>query len=152
MSATKELQGALDPRGLADSNIYSVAENILLRWLNYHFWRANRGRYEARKVARFDTDLEDGIVLATVIQSHVPNCEAVQMMRYPCKAVEHYEENATHIMAALQEIGLQFPMTLQDINAPQPKDMLLFVMFLFQNLPHYVPKTVIHTGISITRI
>jgi len=138
-----ELQAALDPRGLGDSNIYTVAEAVLLRWLNYHFWRANQGRYPPKKVSRFDADLEDGIVLATVIQSHVPSCEAVSAMRFPCTSVEHYEENAVHIIAALKDIGLSFPIQASDINAPQPKDMLLFVMFLFQNLPHYVPKTVI---------
>merc|ERR1719305_1316815 len=64
-------------------------------------------------------------------------------MKFPCSALEHYEENAMHIISALQEIGLSFPMQTSDISSPQPKDMLLFVMFLFQNLPHYVPKTVI---------
>ena len=40
------LQAALDAKGLADSNIYSVAEMILLRWVNYHYTKqvqASRG-------------------------------------------------------------------------------------------------------------
>lgn len=151
-----ELVAALDPKGLGDSNVYSVAESILLRWLNFHFWRANKDRYPPRRVVRFDTDLEDSIVLSVVIQSHVPNCQAVQMLRCPCTSIEHYEENAFRIVAALQEIGLSFPIQATDIiSSPQPKDMLLFVMFLYMNLPHYVPKTVIvfstMLGVNMTK-
>lgn len=152
-----ELQMALDPKGLADSNVYSGAECILLRWLNFHYWRANKDeRYPARKVVRFDSDLEDSVVLAMVIQSHVPQCQSVQVMKFPCTSIEHYEANALQIIAALQEIGLSYPIHASDIiSSPQPKDMLLFVMFLYMNLPHYVPKTVIvfstMLGVNMTK-
>lgn len=150
-----ELQGALDPKFLGDSNVYSVSECILLRWLNFHFARANRDRYGPRKVCCFDSDLEDSIVLSVVIQSHVPHCQAVQNMRTQCSNLDHHEENAMHILAALSEIGLHFPIQVSDIASPQAKDMLLFVMFLFQNLPHYVPKTTIifstMLGVNMTK-
>lgn len=150
-----ELQGALDPKFLGDSNVYSVSECILLRWLNFHFARANRDRYGPRKVCCFDSDLEDSIVLSVVIQSHVPHCQAVQNMRTQCSNLDHHEENAMHILAALTEIGLHFPIQVSDIASPQAKDMLLFVMFLFQNLPHYVPKTTIifstMLGVNMTK-
>jgi hypothetical protein len=138
-----ELQHALDAKSISESNVYSVAESILIRWLNFHFHRANKGRYTPRTVTCFDIDLQDSIVIATVIQSHVPNCQAISQMKYPCTAVEHFEENGARVLAALHEIGLQFPIQTSDIAQPMPKDMLLFVMFLFQNLPHYVPKTII---------
>eukprot|EP00929_Paragymnodinium_shiwhaense_P088700 TRINITY_DN49010_c0_g1_i1.p1 TRINITY_DN49010_c0_g1~~TRINITY_DN49010_c0_g1_i1.p1 ORF type:complete len:2929 (-),score=783.00 TRINITY_DN49010_c0_g1_i1:108-8894(-) len=150
--ACPELQYAMDAKGLADSNVCSVAECILLRWLNFHFWRGNKDRYPPRNICCFDADLEDSVVLATVIQSHVPHCNAVLNMKFPCA---DYEENAMHIIAALQEIGLAFPVQASDIAYPQPKDMLLFVMFLFQNLPHYVPKTTIvfatMLGVNMTK-
>eukprot|EP00927_Polykrikos_kofoidii_P033789 TRINITY_DN28631_c0_g1_i1.p1 TRINITY_DN28631_c0_g1~~TRINITY_DN28631_c0_g1_i1.p1 ORF type:complete len:1661 (+),score=302.97 TRINITY_DN28631_c0_g1_i1:478-4983(+) len=150
-----ELVAALDPRNLGDSNVCSTAECILIRWLNYHFWRANKDRYPPRVICCFDADLEDSIVLSVVIQSHVPSCQAVQSMKYPCSSIDHYEENAMHIISALQEMGLAFPIQASDIACPQPKDMLLFVMFLFQNLPHYVPKTVIvfstMLGVNVTK-
>jgi hypothetical protein len=137
------LQAYLDPKGLTDSNICSVSECILLRWLNFHFARANKDRYNIKPVSTFDEDLQDSIVLSVVIESHVPNCQAVRNMKFPCQRLEDFEENAMLICTALQDIGLQFPIQHTDIAQPNPKDMLLFVMFLFQNLPHYVPKTVI---------
>lgn len=155
VTASVELVAALDPKGLGDSNVYGPAESILLRWLNFHFWRASRERYPERQVTNFDSDLSDSVVLSVVIQSHVPNCQAVQQMRYPCTAMEHYEENAGLIIAALSEIGLAFPIQVSDIASAQSKDMLLFVMYLFQNLPHYVPKTTIvfstMLGVSMTK-
>jgi hypothetical protein len=155
VTASVELVAALDPKGLGDSNVYGPAESILLRWLNFHFWRASRERYPERQVTNFDSDLSDSVVLSVVIQSHVPNCQAVQQMRYPCTALEHYEENAGLIIAALSEIGLAFPIQVSDIASAQSKDMLLFVMYLFQNLPHYVPKTTIvfstMLGVSMTK-
>mmetsp|Transcript_76352 Transcript_76352/g.221693 ORF Transcript_76352/g.221693 Transcript_76352/m.221693 type:complete len:2886 (+) Transcript_76352:129-8786(+) len=154
--ACPELEAAINPKGLGDSNVYSVPESILLRWLNFHYWRANKDRYPPRKVVRFDTDLEDSVVLAVVILSHIPNCQAVQNLRCPCTEFNHYEENASRIIAALQEIGLSYPIEFGDIiNSPKPKDMLLFVMFLYMNLPHYVPKTVIvfctMLGVNMTK-
>merc|ERR1719355_323615 len=98
-----------------DSNICSISECILLRWLNFHFMRANKDRYAKTPVCTFDTDLEDSIVLSVVIESHVPNCQAVKNMKYPCTHPEHFEENAMQIVAALQEIGLQFPIQPADI-------------------------------------
>lgn len=151
-----ELQIALDQKALADSNVYGVPECILLRWLNFHSWRANKDRYLPRKVTRFDGDLEDSIVLSLVIQSHVPSCASVQGVRFPCTTAEHLEDNARCIVAALQEMGLSYPIQPSDItSSPQPKDMVLFVMFLYMNLPHYVPKTVIlfptMLGVNMTK-
>ena len=45
-----ELQAALDTKTLADSNLYSVAETILLRWVNFHYTKEVRG-WSARSLA-----------------------------------------------------------------------------------------------------
>jgi hypothetical protein len=150
-----ELQQAFDARNLGESNVCSVPECILLRWLNFHYQRANKERYPPRTVCCFDADLQDSVVLSVVIQSHIPTCQAVSMMKYPCQSIDQTEENAMHIIAALQEVSLSFPIQMQDIANPQPKDMLLFVMFLYMNLPWYVPKTIIPfstmLGVNVTK-
>jgi len=136
------LLAALDTKNL-DSNVFSPSECILLRWLNFHFKRANKDRFPSRAVTNFDADLQDSLVIGMTIQSYVPGCQAMANLKYPCTNHEHHEENAMHIISALQEIGLSFPVQPTDLAAAQPKDMLLFVLFLYQNLPHYVPKTMI---------
>merc|ERR1719399_485822 len=140
------LQAALDAKGLADSNIYSVAEMILLRWVNYHYTKqvqVSSGKYPERVVQSFDADFQDGLVFALLILSHCPTCRSLTMLKHPCNSPELVEQNASSVVAALQEIGLHFPLTVQDIVQPVAKDILLLVLFLFQNLPHYVPKTTI---------
>ena len=140
------LQTCLDPRGLADSNVYSVHENILLRWMNFHFTKANtKEKYgPARVIRTFDADLQDGVVLGAIIGQHCPGCTSVMTMKYPCTSEEQTQQNATRVISALQECELQFPIAASDITNPQPFDMMLFVMFLFQNLPHYLPKASIN--------
>ena len=130
LGISRELAEAFDPKNLDQSNVNGVPECILLRWLNFHYQRGNKERYPARSVCCFDADLQDSIVLSVVIQSHVPSCQAVSIMKYPCQSIDHTEENAMHIIAALQEVGLSFPIQMGDLAQPQPKDMLLFVMFL----------------------
>ncbi|CAE7260414.1 CFAP47 [Symbiodinium sp. CCMP2456] len=142
------------------SRKYGVDEDKLFQPLvaftkiNESYAGAMRMRLSS-EVCCFDTDLEDSIVLAVVIQSHVPHCQAVQNMRAQCTSLDHHEENAMHIIAALSEIGLAFPIQVSDIASPQAKDMLLFAMFLFQNLPNYVPKTTIvfstMLGVNMTK-
>ena len=140
------LQNCLDPRGLADSNVYSVHENILLRWMNFHFSKANtKEKYgPARVIRTFDADLQDGVVLGAIIAQHCPGATSVMTMKYPCTNEEQTQQNAARIITAIQECELQFPIQPSDIANPQPFDMMLFVMFLFQNLPHYLPKASIN--------
>ena len=44
------------------------------------------------------------------------------------------------MVQALQEIGLQTHFTANDMAHPSQREMILFVMQLFNALPHYIPK------------
>ncbi|CAD7936763.1 unnamed protein product [Amoebophrya sp. A120] len=142
-----ELQTCLDVRGMADSNVYGVSESILLRWLNYHFWKINNveRRFPARVVNNFDTDLQDMCVFGMVLWSHAPHIgDSLRAMKYPCTTALQLQTNANCVLQGLRELQLQYPLTTQDImQDPNPRDFLLLSLFLFQNLPHYVPKSTI---------
>ncbi|MEE4247662.1 MAG: hypothetical protein V2I33_19840 [Kangiellaceae bacterium] len=60
---------------MAQSNIFSVPETILLKWLQVHFNAKNI--MAPRKVVNFDNDLADGIILAYVIQAHCGNLKSL---------------------------------------------------------------------------
>ena len=123
----------------SQSNIYSPAESILLEWLSYHSHRSNP--LHPRQVVDFQKSLTDGLVLAGVIQSHIPNITSLMHMRTHITSTEDCVYNAGKIISALKEIGLHYELTsTQLVNAHQ-RDMLLFVLFLYQKLPHYVPRT-----------
>ena len=54
-----------DP-ALAGSNVYSVSEGILLKWLTYHF--TAMAPPQPRRIVNFDRDLRDGAVLCALTQ------------------------------------------------------------------------------------
>ena len=136
-----------DP-ALVGSNVYSVAEGILLKWLTYHY--TTMAPSKPRRVVNFDSDLRNGTVLGALLQSHVPAL-ATQgrplfgFQRDPTTE-EHIRQNAERIVAAMRDLGLDLPLSPAKITAkpnPDARDMLLLVLYLYQNLPQYLPKTTI---------
>jgi len=67
-------QVGADPT-LAASNVYTVSEGILLKWLAYHYSKV-RAPSPPLKLMRFDDDLRDCTVLAAAVISHVPSTAA----------------------------------------------------------------------------
>ena len=135
-----------DP-SLGGSNIYTVAEGILLKWLSMHFAEAMGGTAAdsgARRIYTFDKDLKDGAVLCAVLQSHVPLLttpgHALNGYHRKPKGASQGETNVGKFISALQELGLDITVKPSDFAEINPRDMLLLVMFLYQNLPQFVPK------------
>lgn len=60
-------EAIVDPP-MTKSNIYSVAENILLKWMTYHVGVINPT--QAHQLSNFDADLQDSTVFACLIKSH----------------------------------------------------------------------------------
>jgi len=56
-----------DP-SMTKSNVYSVSETILLKWMSYHYNMMNN--MHPRNLSNFDLDLRDGTVFAALIRSH----------------------------------------------------------------------------------
>eukprot|EP00941_MAST-03F_sp_MAST-3F-sp1_P000816 g816.t1 len=68
---TKKNKMRLDPT-LTQSNIYSVPENILAKWVSFHFKNCNPDQ-EDRRIVNFETDLKDGVLLCSLLLSHAPH-------------------------------------------------------------------------------
>ena len=128
---------------LEGSNIFSPSEVILLRWMEIHceVVRPN----SPMRITNFDESLRDGIVFANVIQSYlgVGRVQAIKEMRPNPQNEEDYEWNANKIITALHEIKLQTYFTPRDLLAPSQREMILFCLYLYNNLPHYIPKATI---------
>jgi len=125
----------------ASSNVYSIGESILLEWLSFHYNRTHP--LQPRNVVDFQSSLCDGLVIAGVMSSHMPTLASISNMRTHIASTEDCQYNANKILAALKELGLNYSITsTQLVNAHQ-RDMVLFILYLFQQLPHFVPKTVV---------
>jgi len=64
---------------MTKSNIYSVPETILLKWMTYHYCKINPLHHKV--ITNFDADLHDGLVFASLIKSHFGNTHALQDLK-----------------------------------------------------------------------
>ena len=128
-----------------------MSEGVLLKWLTYHYTAMAPAK--PRRVVNFDADLRDGTVLGALLQSHVPAL-ATQgrplfgFQREPTSD-EHVRQNAERVVAAMRDLGLDLPLSPTKLAAkpvPDARDMLLVVLYLYQNLPQYLSKTTIEFG------
>lgn len=123
------------------SNVYSVPETILLKWLTFHYCRVHP--MHPKVVTNFDADLQDGLVFAALIKSHYGNAQSLQDLKASVQYEEQVMHNAKRIIEAVHEIGLQTHLTPKDIVQPSARELLLFCVQLYQGLPHYIPKATI---------
>ena len=153
---------------LAGSNVYTPSEALVLRWLEMHWLRGEPPQPE--RLTGFE-QLRDGHVFAAVVLSHCPFLASKVLKGEEPKAGTAIDllvprpvngagaalvmkeadqlTNMKLVMGALEQIGLLFsaaPNGGRMVEAAallrgSPRELLLFSMFLYQSLPHYVPKT-----------
>jgi len=128
---------------LEQSNLVNISEVLLLRWLEIHYEQVRPA--QPKRISNFDDDLKDCQVFAAAIQSYVGvNCsKAFQQMRANCNTEEDYLHNGGKILEAMNDIGLQTYLQPSDFARPRQRQMILYCLYLFNNLPHYIPKTTI---------
>lgn len=128
---------------MTQSNIYSLQENILLKWLSVQF--AAVFPMTAKKVRNFDQDLLDGTVFAGVIQSYVGGSGSLAKVKYGSLNEEQKKNNLEKVLTALNEIGMPTFLVLKDLTANNisAREMVLFCLTLFLGLPNYIPKALL---------
>lgn len=94
---------------MTSSNVYSLAETILLKWLTYHYNKVNN--MHPKNITNFDADLHDGLVIAALIKSHYGNAKNVKEMKPVCYSEEQVIFNAKKVIEAVSDIGLQTHLT-----------------------------------------
>ena len=50
-------------------------------------------------------------------------------------------ENNESVIRFMGELGLPFEAKAEELAEPEAKEMLVLVLYLYQTLPHFVPKT-----------
>jgi hypothetical protein len=113
----------LAPDGaLSGSNVLSIPELLLLRWLGYHHNRTSLPSAR-RRVVDFGADLSDGSVLVHVLLSHAPELGRPGRVLDLFSGAVHahpqtpkqQRENAVAVVAALKELGLTPPFAPEDL-------------------------------------
>jgi hypothetical protein len=89
---------------MTKSNVYSVPETILLKWMTYHYNKMNT--MHPMTITNFDADLHDGQVFASLIRSHYGNATALADLKGGIPYEEQILHSAKRIIEAVHEIGL----------------------------------------------
>jgi hypothetical protein len=113
---------------MQQSNIYSVSETILLKWLQYHYNKVNP--MHSKTISNFDADLQDSQVFAALIKSHygINASKSLKEMKTSVFNEEQVLLNAKKLIEAVHEIGLSTHLTPLDIANPSARELLLFVI------------------------
>ncbi|XP_030333266.1 cilia- and flagella-associated protein 47 [Strigops habroptila] len=136
------------------SNIYSPYERTILTWLNKHYeknrktvWKdCQKGEVPPmRWIVNFDRDLLDGLVLAAQLAAYCPYLIATHFVRMYTKprTPEQFLHNCLILVDAMQAISLAIDTKASDIYDPNPVMMLILCVYLYESLPHYLPKNTI---------
>jgi len=88
------------------SNIYSVPETILLKWMTHHYNKINP--MYARTLSNFEDDLRDGVVFASLIKSHYGDAQSLKGLEFSVAPddQDRLNANARKVLEAVSEIGL----------------------------------------------
>ena len=149
---------------LSKSNVYSVSECILLKWVNYHHQKvvggeeaqdvsgagassssSSKGKGGAKIIQSFDEDLRDCVVYSSLILSHIPELQPVFLeLNRQCQDSDDMMLNAELVITAMKEMNMEIRSTVEDLVRCSGREALMFVLYLYQTLPQYVPKASIH--------
>ena len=125
------------------SNIYSLQEFILLRWLNACYECVNPN--SPKDIYNFSSDFSDSSLLTALILSYFPKEDKTVINKRKQSQVEVKKLNYNILLNILKEYGIythikNFQISPNNINA---REILLFITVLFQNLQHFYPKDTI---------
>ncbi|XP_057679008.1 cilia- and flagella-associated protein 47-like isoform X2 [Corythoichthys intestinalis] len=129
------------------SNFYSCHELKLLSWLNSHYHYMRNTVWgpgsipPVRWIINFDLDLADGLVLATLLAAYCPYLVSshFQRMYTTTHTLEQILHNNIIIIQALTMLSLNMDLKPTDLSDPNPVQMLMLCVLLYERLPQYQP-------------
>ena len=120
------------------SNLYSVSEMVLLKWMTSHFFQALPT--VASCITNFDQDLRNGLALYSLLVGYWPSLTSYsKFLKKSPRGDNHFRENADVVIRMLSSLQLPYVLLPEDILDPDPRDMLLYVVYLYQTLPQFIP-------------
>jgi len=141
----------IDPQ-LVGSNVYSVPECILLKWMTYHV-NQNLTAADPIRLINFDECLQDGTVICYLLASHVPSLEQgdgpLAGFHRECTSAEEAAENCARVTATMEHLGMGYRVSPEQLAEINSRNGVLLVLYLYQQLPQFIPKTTIEFSGSL---
>ena len=110
------------------SNLYSISEKVLLKWMQYHYNKMNP--LLAKRVTNFDADFQDVRVFDVLIRRHYENIKNLKDIKTSCYNDDHRLFKAKSIIEVIHEIGLNIHIVPQNISLPSAREMLLLFSYI----------------------
>ena len=136
---------------LEGSNIYSLGECTLLKWVGYHV-NKNLGGGMKKRIINFDSDFADGSVYCSLLANHLPFLteEGGLLSDFvKCNEVEKLQKsevrtaNMKIVVDVLKKCRIEMGATMENLLNPTTRQTVLFMLNLYQALPQLIPKTTI---------
>ncbi|KAM9828926.1 cilia- and flagella-associated protein 47-like isoform 1-T1 [Syngnathus typhle] len=133
------------------SNLYSRHELLVLSWLNSNYrhmrdivWTSGTVP-PVRWIVNFDLDLMDGLVLAALLAAYCPYLVSshFQRMYITNPSMGQILHNNIIIVQALTMLSLNMDLQPTDLSDPNPVQMLMLCVHLYERLPQYQPVNTI---------
>ena len=141
----KEIQNKYLNNKIPQSNIYSQAEFILLRWINACYEYINPSM--PKDIYNFSSNFSDTSLLTALVLTYFPKEDKTSIInrRKSMQTNEIKKLNYNVLLNILKDYGIythikQFQISPNNINA---REILLFIAVLFQNMQHFYPKDTI---------
>jgi len=120
------------------SNVYSLQEVLLLKWLQInfeHFYPTT-----TRKLINFSEDISDLQGLTAVIMAYFPKADEEFKLKKKSGMDNKFTIPVAKILEVLQSYGVITHMREKYIMAPSAREMVLFIAMLYQNLQLFIPQ------------
>ena len=94
-------------------------------------------------MTNFDEDLRSGLVLFSLLSGYWPALSAKRgtLRPDPVTSKQDRLDNNEAVVRFMAELGLPFEVKAEELSDPDAKEMLVLVLYLYQTLPQFVPKT-----------
>lgn len=135
---------------LEGSNLYTLGESCLMKWVGYHVKATLTNSILKKRIINFESDFADGSVLCHLLASHLPhlNKEGGELFGFtPCNESQVLEKedvrksNCEKALNVLKVCRMDFGATLEGLMNPSARQMVMWVLHLYQALPQLIPKT-----------
>lgn len=121
---------------LEDSNLYSVNEALILRWIELY------QKDPKLRITNLDRDLRNSHYISSIIQGYIntPSIRSILNLKPECENPDDLLYNAEKVLQALSFIGLETHYQAKSLASPSARENLLFLIHIYESLLHYIPK------------
>ena len=131
------------------SNIYSISELILLRWIQACFDYINPNMY--KDIFDFSKNFADSSVLTAVVISYFPNQEKGSLKKRHTSD-DFKSISYSNIISILKEYGIFTHIKNFQVSPstyPNAREIILFLIMLYQNFQHFYPRDTIQFSCTL---